>query len=385
MMVVILFLCLLIGANPAAAGGASDVLGFAPKSSIRQTLLESNRSLEKVRIPVYRSGVGAIVENTVSIVDEFGNEGAGVLLADESARAILGDYYQSLQNYKVILTAFHVVSSGGQIIIFYYPKDSADIRDSESVVGDVLATLPEQDLALVLVEEKPEHIFGASVDTALRAAIIGSDVQAVGHPEQQWWTYSRGYISQIRDSYSWFYSADAHHKAKVIQTQTPISPGSSGGPLFSKGGQVIGINCFQNEAGQNLNFAVAASEFNAFKGALGVSVQRIERRVLLKNSNLTTIVSGYRPVDRWQEDGVVNTLYENESAPDRKILARQPSEGDPYYLLAASIEDEEFLLVFEIGHQNAGAVFRVTVLDGQNQEVASGWDFDGDFEIDYLL
>jgi hypothetical protein len=36
----------------------------------------------------------------------------------------------------------------------------------------------------------------------------------------------------------------------------PISPGSSGGPIFNGAGEVIGISVLTIEGGQNLNFAV---------------------------------------------------------------------------------------------------------------------------------
>ena len=45
-----------------------------------------------------------------------------------------------------------------------------------------------------------------------------------------------------------------------IQTTTPISPGNSGGPLVDLNGRVVGINSFFIIKGQNLNFAVSASD-----------------------------------------------------------------------------------------------------------------------------
>ena len=56
---------------------------------------------------------------------------------------------------------------------------------------------------------------------------------------------------------------NSEHLATVIQTQTPISPGNSGGPLFSENGKIVGINTWGAD-GQNLNFAVAVDHAKEF-------------------------------------------------------------------------------------------------------------------------
>ena len=56
-------------------------------------------------------------------------------------------------------------------------------------------------------------------------------------------------------------SKRSQNDSKLIQTSAPISLGSSGGRLFDAQGQLLGITTFYFEAGQNLNFAVAAEEY----------------------------------------------------------------------------------------------------------------------------
>ncbi len=47
---------------------------------------------------------------------------------------------------------------------------------------------------------------------------------------------------------------------KWLQTTTPISGGSSGGPLVDSFGNVVGINTMSRTDGQNLNFAISCVE-----------------------------------------------------------------------------------------------------------------------------
>jgi hypothetical protein len=81
-------------------------------------------------------------------------------------------------------------------------------------------------------------------------ASVGDKVFAVGSPEGLVNTVSDGILSAVRE-------ADSMH---FLQITAPISPGSSGGPVFNASGQMIGIATFQFKEGQNLNFAIAADQ-----------------------------------------------------------------------------------------------------------------------------
>jgi S1-C subfamily serine protease len=77
---------------------------------------------------------------------------------------------------------------------------------------------------------------------------IGEEAVAVGNPKGMEHTVTSGLVSAFRQDEGY----------KLIQISVPISPGSSGGPLFDRQGRVIGITTAQlrGEGVQNLNFAV---------------------------------------------------------------------------------------------------------------------------------
>ncbi|MBQ0959001.1 serine protease, partial [Ideonella sp. 4Y11] len=75
---------------------------------------------------------------------------------------------------------------------------------------------------------------------------VGQKVYAIGSPRGLDLTLSDGLVSSLRET----------PEGTLIQTSAPISPGSSGGGLFTEDGLLVGIVTFQVRDGQNLNFAV---------------------------------------------------------------------------------------------------------------------------------
>ena len=78
------------------------------------------------------------------------------------------------------------------------------------------------------------------------AVKIGDKVYVAGNPKGLEGTFSDGIISSRRDKYT----------KERFQMTAPISPGSSGGPVLNKKGEVIGVSFMTLEGGQNLNFAI---------------------------------------------------------------------------------------------------------------------------------
>ena len=106
--------------------------------------------------------------------------------------------------------------------------------------------------------------------------IPGEKVHVIGNPLSQYCSYGSGEVSQIRSNYEWSYDEFYRDlKAEVIQTNAPILSGNSGGPMFNKGGNLIGINTFVYEDKLTLNFAVSINE------VVFLLVTQIELRIFL--------------------------------------------------------------------------------------------------------
>lgn len=79
---------------------------------------------------------------------------------------------------------------------------------------------------------------------------VGEKVYVISSPKGLENTISEGILSGIRE---------IDPKRKIIQITAPVSEGSSGGPVFNKNGEVIGIATFLLKEAQNINFAMPAN------------------------------------------------------------------------------------------------------------------------------
>ena len=114
----------------------------------------------------------------------------------------------------------------------------------------------------------------------------------------------------LRDKFKWSYK-DTKHEASIIQTQTPISTGNSGGPLIDNDGYLIGVNSFKSK-GENLNFAVTSLEVVDFIKGLKTSLKKEpEKRKPKVNKKIA------KKVDT-NGDGKADTFYVDENG-DGKI------------------------------------------------------------------
>jgi len=161
-------------------------------------------------------------------------------------------------------TGFHIAPGGYVVTAYHVARGQRNlrIRLRTGEVRYVLATVHEdelRDLAVLSVDGSGLAEVPLGDSDRLRP---GDEIIAIGTPVavELGHTVTKGIVSSVRRLTS---------GVKILQTQTPVSQGNSGGPLFNSAGEVVGIVSFQvrPELGQNLNFAVAVNELHGMLGS----------------------------------------------------------------------------------------------------------------------
>lgn len=144
-----------------------------------------------------------------------------------------------------LITNHHVVAGQSYVKV--------RLADNTRLSASITATAPDWDLALLqLMEAGPDRPF-LPLGT-VQAVRQGQEVLAIGTPLGVFQnTVTRGIVSSLRQ----------FGKVVVLQTDTALNPGNSGGPLLDHAGRVVGINTMGFRGTQGLNFAVAADHARA--------------------------------------------------------------------------------------------------------------------------
>src|SRR5438874_2404505 len=130
----------------------------------------------------------------------------------------------------IILTNLHVVAGGDRLGVVFY-----DGTESEATV---IGVQPENDLAVIQAKTLPDDLQPATLRGTGDLA-LGDEVVAVGFPFGIGPSVTSGVVSGLRRVHR---SKDGtHNMVNLIQFDAAANPGSSGGPLVTADGEVVGI------------------------------------------------------------------------------------------------------------------------------------------------
>ncbi|APR34654.1 DegQ family serine endoprotease [Paraburkholderia sp. SOS3] len=180
-----------------------------------------------------------------------------------------------------------IISSDGYILTNAHVVDGANVvtvklTDKREYHAKVVGADKQSDVAVLKIDAKdlPTVKIGDP-----RQSKVGQWVVAIGSPYGFENTVTSGIISAKSRS------LPNENYTPFIQTDVPVNPGNSGGPLFNLQGEVIGINSMiysQTGGFQGLSFAIPINEAMKVKddlvktghvsrGRLGVAVQGLNQ------------------------------------------------------------------------------------------------------------
>ncbi len=182
------------------------------------------------------------VEHAVVRVDTDGAFGSGVIV----------------DNRGYVFTNYHVIDDAS--------KATITLRSGEVLqCKGLLAFDRSRDLAVLKTDEiKPP----SAIKIAPQPPSVGAAVAAFGNPRGFSFSTSEGIVAAVRSGAELartigdeiYREMGYTENAEWIQTTAPISGGNSGGPLVNMQGDVVGLNTWRSVGGQNLNFAISATD-----------------------------------------------------------------------------------------------------------------------------
>ena len=265
------------GALAAASltGGTARAQGpAAPPRAI--TLAEVSASFEALAAQVSSSTVQVLASGLVVDPDPAAGDGPADRRRASGSGVILDAAGYVMTNYHVIQGARRV-----QVVLASKPQGTSIVRArGKTLDATVVGVDEETDLALLKVSGATLSPLPLGDSDKLRA---GQLVFAFGSPLGLDNTVTMGVVSAVGRQ------LEPDDPMVYIQTDAPINPGSSGGPLVNAQGQVVGINTLilsQGGGNEGLGFAapsnIVRSVYDQLKahgrvrrGTIGVLVQSI--------------------------------------------------------------------------------------------------------------
>lgn len=173
--------------------------------------------------------VVTIETGQMSLGSAFGGTGSGVVISPDG----------------LVLTNDHVISGADTIDVTLF--------DGRVVAAELVGSFPDADVALIQLEGVADL---TPAELGMSSSLqIGDEVLAIGNASGLGGTPSvtHGIVSGLDRAIE----AQGTLLEGLIQTDTAINQGNSGGPLVNAAGQVVGINTAIVRDAENIGFAIA--------------------------------------------------------------------------------------------------------------------------------
>ena len=186
---------------------------------------------------------------TTNQVSELVNPSVVLISASSATSAGTGSgFFLTSDGY--IATNYHVVKGAAYLKVTLY---SGEVLDAKLV-----GYRAEDDLAVIKIDGRGYSTITIGDSSALA---VGDVSIAIGNPggTDGAWSTTQGIISALNRTIS--VEEDAYFsEMKMIQTDTPVNPGNSGGPLCNDRGEIIGVITRKMTDFEGIGYAIPINE-----------------------------------------------------------------------------------------------------------------------------
>ena len=184
---------------------------------------------------------------------------AVVMVSTKSVQSVNGWFQQEtegmgsgfiINNDGYILTNYHVIDGAKEVTV--------TLSDGQEVTASVVNYDSNQDVAMIKINQDIEvpGVVELGDSDALQP---GEEVLAIGNPlsKELSSTLTKGIVSALNRSIE----TETGVSTNLIQTDTAINSGNSGGPLINTKGEVIGINTLKaSDGAEGIGFAIPIND-----------------------------------------------------------------------------------------------------------------------------
>ncbi|MCK4763845.1 MAG: trypsin-like peptidase domain-containing protein, partial [Candidatus Aminicenantes bacterium] len=189
-------------------------------------------------------------------------------------------------------------------------------------VNKVLAEDSGSDLILFSIKIQANRYRALPISE--QKPVVGERIVVIGNPLGLESTVSDGIVS-------------AHRQLRpfgdVIQITSPISPGSSGSPVFNMFGEVIGVATFQSKVGQNLNFAIPVKNT---KKLISTGERELADLSFADSDELAGAGTAFDRGVVYYEAGE----YKKAIDEFKQVIRKEPTNAEAHYYLGMSYKKE---------------------------------------------
>jgi tetratricopeptide (TPR) repeat protein len=174
---------------------------------------------------------------------------------------------------RLLITNEHVVTSHAQVEVVFpiMGKDGKPVaeparyrKDAQRFVADVIDADARQDLSVIRLREKPP---AGTVALKMAAHEPGpaERLHSIGNPDASGalWVYSAGNVRQVYRK-EWRFATGPLRAARVVETQSPINPGDSGGPVVNDAGELVAVVSGRQPDATLVSWCISAEEVKAY-------------------------------------------------------------------------------------------------------------------------